>query len=379
MIKKIFFIILSLFTFQKTFSQDSIKVTFIVHTKILNDSAKVFITGNNSLFGNWNPDNVPLLKINDSTWQKALSFNKDVTLEYKFTLGSWNNEALNNNGSIPQNYTLKVTKDTLINISISKWKENPKRKLTGQITGTVKYHRNFSGKGIKPRDIIVWLPPGYEKDKNKRYPVLYMHDGENIFDPATSSFGIDWRLDETADSLISTNKIQKIIIVGIYNTINRSAEYAETDTGRLYMKFIVNKLKPFIDKNYRTKPDRENTATGGSSSGGLISFMLIWEYPNIFSKAACLSPAFYIDNIDYLDNVKNYSGKKKNIKIYIDDGGIGLEQRLQPGIDSMLVLLKDKNYVEGKDLMYFKDNEAQHSEFYWGKRAWKFLKFLFHK
>ena len=101
MIKKIFFIILSLFTFQKTFSQDSIKVTFIVHTKNLNDSAKVFITGNNSLLGNWNPANVPLLKINDSTWQKALSFNKDVTLEYKFTLGSWNNEALNDRWKYP--------------------------------------------------------------------------------------------------------------------------------------------------------------------------------------------------------------------------------------------------------------------------------------
>ena len=80
----------------------------------------------------------------------------------------------------------------------------------------------------------------------------------------------------------------KIIIVGIYNTIRPFSEYAETETGRLYMKFIVNKLKPFIDKNYRTKPDRENTATGGSSLGGLISFMLVWEYPNIFSKAACL-------------------------------------------------------------------------------------------
>ncbi len=298
-------------------------------------------------------------------------------MEYKFTLGSWNTEALNEDGSVPQNYTVEILNDTSIQISISKWKENKTRKISGQITGTVKYHRNFSGEGIKPRDIIVWLPPDYEKEKTKRYPVLYMHDGENIFDPATSSFGVDWRLDETADSLIKANEIQEIIMVGIYNTSNRSAEYADTDTGKLYMKFVVNELKPFIDSNYRTKPDRNNTATGGSSSGGLISFMLAWEYPNIFSKAACISPAFYIEDIDYLKTVKNYNGSKKQIKIYIDDGGIGLENKLQPGIDSMLVLLKGKNYIEGKDLLFYKDISAQHSEFYWGNRAWRFLKFLF--
>ncbi len=379
MIKKISLLVLVFFLIWKTFSQNNFNVTFLVHTKNLSDSLQVFISGNNSSLGNWNPSKIPLTKINDSIWGKTFSFKRETSLEYKFTLGSWNTEALNNDGTAPSNYSLKVINDTTIEFSISKWKHSEQSKILGQITGTVKYYRNFSGQGIKPRDIVIWLPPNYEKEKTKRYPVLYMHDGENIFDPNTSTFGIDWGLDETADSLIKAKKIQDIIIVGIYNTVNRSAEYAETDTGRLYMKFIVNKLKPFIDKNYRTKPDKINTATGGSSLGGLISFMLVWEYPNIFSKAACISPAFYIENIDYLDNVKDYNGLKKNIKIYMDIGSIGLEQKLQPGIDSMIQLLKQKNLLVGKDLMFYKDKNAQHSEYYWGKRSWRFLEFLFPK
>ena len=378
--KKIILLLLLVLMFiTDNYLQNNIHVTFVVKTKNLNDTSNVFITGNIPMLGNWNPGKVQLNAVNDTTWRKTFTFKKSIPLEYKFTLGSWNNEALNNDGTVSQNKSLQVLADTTIFYSIQKWKKNETNRINGQITGTVKYHKNFDFEGLKSRDIIVWLPPGYQKEKTKRYPVLYMHDGENIFDPSTSSFGVDWQLDETADSLIKTNKIEGIIIVGIYNTSDRSAEYGNTDTGRLYMKLIVNKLKPFIDKTYRTKPGRENTATGGSSLGGLISFMLAWEYPNVFSKAACISPAFYIENIDYLNTVKNYNGVKKQIKIYIDDGSIGLEKRLQPGIDSMLILLKQKNFDEGKDYIFYKAADAQHSEFYWAKRAWRFLEFFFGK
>ena len=119
-----------------------------------------------------------------------------------------------------------------------------------------------------------------------------------------------------------------------------------TDTGYAYMKFIVNELKPFIDYTYHTLPDRENTTVGGSSLGGLISFMMLWEYSDIFSKAACLSPAFKIDSIynhDFVSPVKNYSGPKKDIKIYVYNGGVGLEEELQPGIDEMMKRLKKRD------------------------------------
>ncbi len=353
------------------------KVVIIVESKNISDTAKIFIAGNNMQLGNWTPNDVMLNRINDSTWKKTFSFELGTKLEFKFTQGSWLSEALDSNGTVQANYFFTVKKDTAIKFIINNWKKDTAKKNYGQITGVVKYHSNFKGKGIKPRDVIVWLPPGYDEEVNDRYPVLYMHDGQNIIDPNTSSFGVDWQLDETADSLIKANAIQKIIIVGIYNTNLRSKEYADTDIGRSYRHFIVNELKPFIDETYRTKPDAANTATAGSSLGGLVSFMLVWEFPNVFSKTACISPAFFIEDIDYLTAVKNYSSYKKPIKVYIDDGGVGLEERLQPGIDSMLVLLKQNNYQMGKDLMFYKDSTAQHSETAWAQRTWRFLEFFF--
>jgi predicted alpha/beta superfamily hydrolase len=126
-------------------------------------------------------------------------------------------------------------------------------------------------------------------------------------------------------------------------------------------------------------PGRKNTFTAGSSLGGLIAFMLAWEYPEIFFGAACFSPAFKIGKLDYVQYVTQYMGPKKLIKFYVDNGGVGLEAELQPGIDDMLAALKGKGYIEEKDFMWVKDSTAQHTESAWARRAWKPLKLFFGK
>jgi len=235
----------------------------------------------------------------------------------------------------------------------------------------------MKGKGIKDRDVVVWLPPCYDENSEVHYPALYMHDGQNMFDPKTSAFGVDWQIDEASDTLIRKGYIEPIIIVGIYNTPDRTSDYSPNDTGYAYMNFIVNDLKPFIDNNYRTLPEREFTATGGSSMGGLISFMLLWEHSNVFSQAACLSPAFKIGSFDFVAPVENYTNNKKNIRIYIDNGGVGLEDSLQAGIDDMLVALKNKGYAENGDLYWYKDADAKHFESDWAERIWRPLIYMF--
>jgi predicted alpha/beta superfamily hydrolase len=288
-------------------------------------------------------------------------------------------EALNDKGEAPNNSLLTVVTDTIVAVTINHWGSAPPKRnpFNGQITGEVKYHKNFSGKGLLPRDIIVWLPPSYEKERQKRYPVLYAHDGQNLFDPSTSSFGVDWQLDEKADSLIRHGKIKEIIIVGIYNTPERSKEYFTGDTGKSYMKFIVKELKPFIDKTYRTLPDRKNTASLGSSAGGLFSFMLIWEYNDVFSKAACVSPAFFIRGLDYITPVLEYKGKRKDIKIYIDCGGVGLDSLLLDGAEKMLSALKERGYKKGKDYLWFFDKTGEHNEQNWARRVWRPLEYFY--
>lgn len=354
-------------------SQTKIEIRII---STLPSDQKVFIAGNKPELGNWNPDKISLNKVNDSTWSKVFEFKIGETIEYKLTLGSWEKEALNEIGKKSGNNIIKILKDTVLVFNITSWGYS-QTNISGQITGNVRYLKHFKGRSVLPRDIIVWLPPSYDSLPGNYYPVLYMHDGQNVIDPLTSSFGVDWQIDEVADSLIRAKSIQEIIIIGIYNTENRGSEYNDTELGQAYINFIIEELKPFIDENYRTLPDRKSTTVCGSSSGGLISFLMGWEYSDVFSKSACFSPAFKISNIDYIAPVKNYMGAKKNLKIFIYNGGIGLEEQLQPGIDEMMLVLKDKGFIESQDLLFIKDSSAEHNESAWAKNVYRFIEFFF--
>lgn len=365
------------FLFLNSCGEDSeIDIDFSLRAPGLSKDNTIYITGNMEQLGLWRPDSIKMEYKSDSTWTKTISIDQPGFIEYKYTLGSWQTEASDSNRLPLSNFRANVSVDTVIENKVLFWtsKERPQRKST--ITGTIKYHHNFKNDSILPRDILVWLPPDYEKDSTKHYPVLYMHDGQNIFDAATSSFGNEWRVDETCDSLISAGKIPPLIVVGINNSHERSIEYLPGTKGNAYMDFVVNTLKTFIDKTYRTNPEAENTIVAGSSSAGTISFMITWEYPHIFSKAICMSPALKIAEIDYV-KVVNSAEKRKEVFLYIDNGGVDLELRLQPGIDEMITALKEKGYQQGKDFVLIIDPVALHNEVAWAKRLPKALQLCF--
>ncbi len=349
-----------------------IKVTITARVDSLNPSESVYIAGNLAQIGEWNPAKAKLVEVKPGLWSISFEMEKPGDLEFKFTKGSWSQEAANPDGTTPGNHIAKVVSDTLLTYDICCWSKYKSASFKGQITGNVEYIRGVGAGDILPRDIIILLPDGY-KNSNERYPVLYMHDGQNIFDPSTVGFGVDWQVDEAIDSLTRQGKVQKMIIVGIYNSKNRRDEYSNCPLGNEYMKFVVNNVKPMIDSLYRTKPGREFTSTAGSSMGGLISFMLLWEYNDVFSKAGSFSPALKIDRFDYVSTVKSTGNKKRNFKLYIDNGGLGLEARLQPGIDEMIALLKELGYREGTDFITVFDPNAEHNESAWAKRIPNFL------
>jgi predicted alpha/beta superfamily hydrolase len=207
-----------------------------------------------------------------------------------------------------------------------------------------------------------------------------MHDGQNVFDPYTSTLGHDWRVDEIADSLIRAGAIEEFICVAVYcdNDV-RGAEYSDDpDLGEKYQDFMCCQLKPWIDSVYRTKTGAEHTAVMGASMGGLISFILAWEYPHVFSKAGCMSPAFKMKEgnigVDYVEEVLA-DRLTREIEIYIDNGTLDLEARLQPGIDEMLKVLDQKGY----DYVWYLDQGAPHNEIAWSARVWRPLVQFFGK
>lgn len=256
--------------------------------------------------------------------------------------------------------------------------------LTGEFRTHAKFHSKFLP---TDRDVLVYLPPGYERDAHRRYPVLYLHDGQNLFDGATSFIpGQEWRVDETAQSLILSHTIEPVIIVGIYNTgKERVDEYTPSADPKfkvggkadLYGRLIVEELKPFIDSHYRTKRDAADTGLGGSSLGGLVTMYLGLRYPNVFGRLAVISPSVWWDERRIVRDVDALSSKTRAriwLDIGTDEGGNAASD-----VQSLRDALVSKGWRIDRDLKYFEAAGAKHSETAWALRVEPMLRFLFPK
>ena len=341
--------------------------------KPLAEGQTVFVAGSDEALGNWQPNKVALTRLTSTTFRGSVKLPSKKQVEYKFTRGAWTTEQTLASGTIPANQCLKATADTTVRITITHWKDEY-FKPKGQVTGRVTTIKAWKGTGIEPRNVHIWLPPNYDSTGKTRYAVIYCHDGQNVFDPATSSFGIDWSLDETADSLIHNGVCRPFLMVAMDCTKQRTAEYAYEKQGQNYQKWVVEQVKPFIDAHYATFPDAKNTAILGSSMGGLCAFELAWNYPSVFGHAACFSPAFRIKKVenttiyalDYIPLAQKATDFKP-IDLYIDNGTIDLEAPLQPGIDDMLRFLDSRK----QPYVWFLAKGEPHNEAAWSRRAWR--------
>jgi len=264
--------------------------------------------------------------------------------------------------------------------------------------GRIEKHAAFPSRQVAAREIDVWLPPGYDENLAERYPVLYMHDGQNIFDPTTSYGGNSWEIDRAMCRLIQSGKTRGAIIVGIWNTgMGRFPEYmprkaalgdsvslyvggpsmpAKAINSDAYLKYLVEELKPFIDHAYRTKPDAPNTLIMGSSMGGLISAYAMAEYPAVFGGAGCVSthlPAGDGAMVDYL--AKHLPAPGAN-RWYFDYGTATLDALYEPFQQRADAVMKAAGYTEGRDWVTRKFPGAEHSEKSWRERVEIPLSFL---
>jgi predicted alpha/beta superfamily hydrolase len=243
------------------------------------------------------------------------------------------------------------------------------------------FHSNFLP---DDRNVTVFLPPGYESSPDQRYPVLYLHDGQNLFDPeAAFKKGEHWRVGETATALIDAARISPLIIVGIDNAgPKRLFEYTPTHDRRrggggagTYGRMLIDELKPFIDAQYRTLRDPSSTGIGGSSLGGLISLYLGLEHPDVFSRVAVMSPSVWWDRRAILRNVRDAKPKPR-LRIWLDIGT--REGRYHVDNAQLLkVGLTKSGWVEGDDLHYEEVPGGTHSEGAWAARFDRVLQFLF--
>ena len=258
------------------------------------------------------------------------------------------------------------------------------------LTGNIKRHRAFPSRILgNRRDVLVYLPRGYGRLSLRRYPVLYLHDGQNVFDAATAFAGVEWGVDETAERLIQRKLIEPLIIVAVANLGDeRIHEYAPTrgvidakakrkrrskGLAREYGHFLMDELKPYIDRKYRTKREAEFTGLGGSSLGALVTLAIGILYPHVFRRLIVMSPSIWWDDFAIYRLVDSIE-EKAPLKIWLDTG------TAEPGWEHARELrdrLVEKGWRLFGNLQYLEAKGADHSEAAWAARVDPALRFLF--
>ena len=264
--------------------------------------------------------------------------------------------------------------------------------------GTLIRYESFPSVYVEARTVDVWFPPFYKRASHRRYPVLYMHDGQNLFDPSLSFSGIDWGVHEAVTRVMDEGMMDGAIIVGIWNRPKRIPEYMpQKPMERVrskqvkdrfvntygtfpisdnYLKFIVEELKPFIDERYRTLTGRAHTLIMGSSMGGLISLYALCEYPDVFGRAGCLSTSWTVGGRVMLPYLRRQIPDPLTHAVYFDYGveaHIGAYESYQRKVDR---LFRRAGYVKDSNWLTERFPGANHSEQAWRDRVDVPLRFL---
>ena len=323
---------------------------------------KVFITGASSELCQWKANCIQLEKAGPSSFRFEIPESlENQSFEFKITRGSWKSEAATSLSKPLDNFRFNPRKVKTY-VSINNWSdEKPLRAKR-----SIKTFKLFSPELKRDKTIRVLLPPSYQ-DGNKTYPVIYMHDGQNLFDATVGNFAMEWSVDETLEKLYAEKKIPEVIIVGIDSNEDRTAEYNWYMKGHLYGTFLAKTLKKYVDNNFRTKKSREYNFLMGSSYGAMISFTTLWKYSNVFSKASCVSlPAHpkkrYLFN--FIDKEKLANSK---VYFYVDHGLIKGDSGYYKHTSLFIEKLRKKGF--GRDrLNYQLFPLAEHREVDWARR-----------
>jgi predicted alpha/beta superfamily hydrolase len=369
----------------------------------INATGPLEVRGNLPELGAWGGKGLSLVRGADGVFTGEIAGVKaGTTIECKVTRGGWETVEKAGDGGEINNREIVVkagTEAMVVAMEVQNWADGVEaKKVASTATGDIREHAAVRSEVLgNTRRVWVWLPEGYEQEPERRYPVLYMHDGQNCFDAALSFSG-EWRADETARDLIAAGKIEPIIIVAVENTgLGRFYEYTPTEFvhkaigeargggAEKYARFLIEELKPMIDRTYRTKAGREDTGVAGSSLGGLVSLYLGQEHGATYGKVGAVSPSLFWGNRQLMLAVMERPEKVLAGKLWMDMG-TEEERMLDNAVNSLTnarelaaVLSAADAKAGGGRFEYFEAAGAKHHESDWAARFGKILEFLYGK
>ncbi len=374
--------------------------TATIRARVPAGTGKVYLSGSLPELGPWRSD-ARLMAGTGRERTVRVTAPAGTALEYKFTLGTWDREALTAAGTLPPNNHLDFRRDTTVTHEVAAFKRDPRDYIAdwrgSGVLGRLVYWTDVRSKHLGPtRHIEVWLPPGYDSTPAARYPVLYMHDGQNLFDPRIANTGVDWGVDEAVMRLVKQRVIPPVIVVGAWSTDRRGFEYSPWVDAEDYAKFLTEELMPRVNREFRTRTGPENTAVMGSSMGGLLSFYLVTHHPEAFGACGCVSthfplsesvmaeifptfkPAGVPDTTPYVvRDIRAGLKAPPGARYWFDYGTLSLDSAYAPTHAAVRTWLLGQGRQEGRDFVIKEYRGATHNEASWRARLGDVLTFLF--
>jgi enterochelin esterase-like enzyme len=326
---------------------------------------------------------------------------KGVELEYKFTLGSWDREALGPSGTVMPNFKLTVNESQAVKHTLDRWKKDPREYMAdwagSGVQGSLVYWQDVESAFLDlSRHIVIWLPPGYDAERESGYPVLYMHDGQNLFDPRMGgSAGNVWDVDDAIVRLVDRGVMPPVIVVGAFNTADRMWEYSPWHRAPDYARFLIEELMPRVNAEFNTLTGPEHTSVMGSSMGGLASYYLVTNHPDVFGACGCVSSAFQLNE----EGLSRFTGMEpkgavsdtpfivrdieaglrfpEGVRYWFDYGTEGLDATYRASHDALRAAFLAQGWQEGADFAIRVYPGADHNEASWRDRLEDPLMFLF--
>ena len=331
----------------------------------------LFLAGGGAALGDWAAGGVPLEPCADGTARARLPVAPGT--RFLVTRGTWRSAESDGRGR--ERPAREVAGDTA-EVEVAGWGRD-----------AVRYHQDFHSAHLPhARPVTVALPPGYDLDGSRRFPVLYLHDGQNLFDADTSFAGVPWAAGETAEREARRGAAAAVIVVGVGNSPDRLREYgprrggaaATDDLSEAYGRFLVAELKPFLDATYRTETSPAATGVAGSSMGGLVSLELCRRYPRVFGRCAALSPSLWWDREFFLADITWPPG----CRVWLDTGEDEGSSRVGRPAHLARTRKLARHFAlaglrDGVDFEYREVAGGTHNEASWGSRFGDVLRFLF--